>query len=440
MATTIYGEISFRLQLEKATSTQDSVDASEEAIELVNVTFNTENNDYNMTMTYSFQANVPGSSYILLDTNTDKGVYMRTISTDGSSATDEVYPDSTGSPSGLRITNLRDSSFDINTSFQPTSASASIRIVSTDKTSGSSLSGDFITHSDTITQFIRNSDAIGNLDTSGIEDIFTRVSDHDTDFHYISLEPGSGANMNKWTLSLSSSSSSTSHGTKYFVTDPSNYKKTLYIIKEEGFEAFRVYKLTVHSSISDDGYVSFSNQSGPNCVDKDTDITCLVDGAEKDVKVHNLKPGDMVKTYKDGYRKINRIGYMDSFNQSKSERLGGARFVLLKTDQNGLTEDLYVSARHLILVDSLTEEQEKNEKETFGKIYKVNDKFLVQARHHPDFELIEEPRYHRYYQMTLDNDGDIHKRHGIYTNGYLTESTCQYDYETHLTDLKDVVA
>lgn len=185
---------------------------------------------------------------------------------------------------------------------------------------------------------------------------------------------------------------------------------------------------------------SFSNVSGANCVDKDTDITSLVNGVEKEVKVHNLKPGDMVKTYKDGYRKIKRIGYMDSFNQSKSERLGGARFVLLKTDQNGLTEDLYVSARHLILVDTLTEEQEKNEKETFGKIYKVNDKFLVQARHHPDFELIEEPRYHRYYQMTLDNDGDIHKRHGIYTNGYLTESTCQYDYETHLTDLKDVVA
>lgn len=185
---------------------------------------------------------------------------------------------------------------------------------------------------------------------------------------------------------------------------------------------------------------SFSNVSGPNCVDKDTNITCLVDGVEKEVKVHNLKPGDVVKTYKDGYRKINRIGYMDSFNQSKSERLGGARFVLLKTDQNGLTEDLYVSARHLILVDSLTKEQEKSEKETFGKIYKVNDKFLVQARHHPDFELIEEPRYHRYYQMTLDNDGDIHKRHGIFTNGYLTESTCQYDYETHLTDLKDVVA
>jgi len=189
-----------------------------------------------------------------------------------------------------------------------------------------------------------------------------------------------------------------------------------------------------------DATYSFSNVSGPNCVDKDTDITCLVDGVEKEVKVHNLKPGDMVKTYKDGYRKINRIGYMDSFNQSKSERLGGARFVLLKTDHNGLTEDLYVSARHLILVDSLTKEQEKNEKETFGKIYKVNDKFLVQARHHPDFELIEEPRYHRYYQMTLDNDGDIHQRHGIYTNGYLTESTCQYDYETHLTDLKDVVA
>ena len=224
-------------------------------------------------------------------------------------------------------------------------------------------------------------------------------------------------------------------GTNWVASNGDNYFTYVLNHGAEGAESYEGFKVKFANST-----YSFNNQSGPNCVDKDTDITCLVDGAEKEVKVHNLKPGDMVKTYKDGYRKINRIGYMDSFNQSKSERLGGARFVLLKTDQNGLTEDLYVSARHLILVDSLTEEQEKNEKETFGKIYKVNDKFLVQARHHPDFELIEEPRYHRYYQMTLDNDGDIHKRHGIYTNGYLTESTCQYDYETHLTDLKDVVA
>lgn len=438
MANTIYGEISFRLQLHKATATQNTVDKSKDAIEADTLSYNIENDNYNMTMTYSFSGS--SGSYDNLNTGTGKGVYMRTISTDGYSTTDEVYPDGNGSPSGLRMTNLSNSNFDINSSFEPDNASELIRIVSIDKTSGGLGSGDFITHSNTITQFIKNSARIGNLDTSGVEDIFSTISNHDTNFHFISLESVTDPNTNKWNLILSSGSSSTiSEETKYFDTHTSNSdKNTLYIIKEEGSE-YRVYKLSIHSSLGPDGHVSFTSQSGPNCMGENTKVLCLTkDLKEEQIPVKDLRPGDIVKTYKQGYRKINQIAFQAGLNDTDSKRKTNARFVLRKTEENGLTEDLYVSARHLILVDKLTPEQEKNEIETFTKTFNVMDKSLVQARHHPDFEMVEEPGYYLYYQMTLENDGDIHQRHGIWTNGYLTETTCEHDFETHLRDMTRV--
>lgn len=40
--------------------------------------------------------------------------------------------------------------------------------------------------------------------------------------------------------------------------------------------------------------------------------------------------------------------------------------------------------------------------------------------------------------MTLENDGDVHQRHGIRANGCLTETTCSHDFETHLKDMTRV--
>ena len=176
----------------------------------------------------------------------------------------------------------------------------------------------------------------------------------------------------------------------------------------------------------------FSAVEGPNCVDEETTVTCLDENMkEKEIKIKDLRPGQDVKTYKDGFLKIRKIGFMKSINQD-------CRYVLRKTPENGLTEDLYVSSRHLILTDSITPEQQDKEIETFGKIFMVHDKYLVQARHHADFEPVKEQGFHTYYQLSLENGGDIMKRHGVWTNGYLTETTCQHDWETHLKDLEEV--
>ena len=86
----------------------------------------------------------------------------------------------------------------------------------------------------------------------------------------------------------------------------------------------------------------------------------------------------------------------------------------------------------------MTQEQEIKELQTFGKVNKLEDMFLIQARHHPDFQKVESNQTNKYYQMALENDGNRHKRYGIYTNGYVTESTSYHDYRTHLSNLTDV--
>jgi hypothetical protein len=97
--------------------------------------------------------------------------------------------------------------------------------------------------------------------------------------------------------------------------------------------------------------------------------------------------------------------------------------------------ELVVLQSNIITEQRLTTRTRRKERATTGRTFSVMDKMLVQARHHPDFEEIEDTEYSLYYQMTLENDGDDQQRHGIWTNGYLTETTCYYDFVNAFTNM-----
>ena len=84
------------------------------------------------------------------------------------------------------------------------------------------------------------------------------------------------------------------------------------------------YRYTAYSIKQESS--SMTNSSGPNCVDENTLITCLGPCLnDVDVPVKNLRPGDIVKSFKRGYRRIKHIGFMTSFTKSDSEETGDAR-------------------------------------------------------------------------------------------------------------------
>jgi hypothetical protein len=159
-------------------------------------------------------------------------------------------------------------------------------------------------------------------------------------------------------------------------------------------------------------YVSLNPDGGVvSCYNEGTKILCLTHGLEeKYIPIENLRSGDLVKTYKHGYRKIDLIGkkvLLNNYNYPAS-----CMFIMKKTDTNGLTEDLIVTGLHSILVD------EKGEKD----LEMVDDKYLLMAKDSEKFEALNNISMYTYYHLCLENEnGD--ERYGIWASGVLSETT-----------------
>ena len=169
------------------------------------------------------------------------------------------------------------------------------------------------------------------------------------------------------------------------------------------------------------------------CFNKNTKILYLNNYLEEEyINVQDLKKGDVVKTYLHGYKKINIFCSGKFINNPDNFR--GCMYKMIKNETNGLIDDLIITGGHAIMVDKFTE-KEYNETLNIWKIDQVDDKFLLMAGISDKFEQIKERNMHEYYHFSLENDGDIEKRYGVYANGVLVETPCEKDILTfkHVT-------
>ena len=70
------------------------------------------------------------------------------------------------------------------------------------------------------------------------------------------------------------------------------------------------------------------------------------------------KKGNIVKTYRYGYRKIDMIGKKYLMNHPDND-FKNSMYKMVKTEENGLIEDLIVTGGHSILVDSISESEQE---------------------------------------------------------------------------------
>ena len=85
------------------------------------------------------------------------------------------------------------------------------------------------------------------------------------------------------------------------------------------------------------------------------DLFCLKNDKEEYLPIQDLRKGDIVKTYLHGYRKIDLIGKGQMVNNPNSWHR--CMYLLEKTEENKLTEDLIVTGGHALLVDKLSDEE-----------------------------------------------------------------------------------
>jgi hypothetical protein len=168
--------------------------------------------------------------------------------------------------------------------------------------------------------------------------------------------------------------------------------------------------------------------SDPSCYNEGTKILCLNKNLEEEyIPIENLRKGDLVKSYKHGYRKIDLIGKNTVVNNPEKFN---CMYEMKKTDENGLIEDLIITGGHAILIDDLGFFKEENDK-LFGSTQMIDDKYLLLASVSDQFVKLVNIIPYTYYHFILENNGSIDERFGVWANGILTETPSKNFFMSH---------
>jgi hypothetical protein len=175
---------------------------------------------------------------------------------------------------------------------------------------------------------------------------------------------------------------------------------------------------------------TFSQEVSSICFKEGTYILCFNKGTnDKYIPIEKLDQNVYVKTYKHGYKKVKYLIKTKLINSSK--KTINKLYVMKKTNNNTLLEDLYVTGSHALLKDQLTEKEEKKMDLLLSKFKDINykkmidDKQKVLACFDKRFEEYNEEGYFNIYHIVLEDCDGIYKNYGIYANGILSESTME---------------
>jgi len=160
--------------------------------------------------------------------------------------------------------------------------------------------------------------------------------------------------------------------------------------------------------------------SDPSCFNEGTKILCLNKNLQEEyIPIENLRKGDLVKSYKHGYRKIDLIGKNPMINNPK--KFNECMYKMEKTEENQLIDDLIVTGGHSVLVDDLSSYKEENDK-IFGSKQMIDDKYLLLCSVSNQFVKLDNTNLYIYYHFILENNGNNDERFGVWANGILTET------------------
>jgi hypothetical protein len=174
------------------------------------------------------------------------------------------------------------------------------------------------------------------------------------------------------------------------------------------------------------------------CFLEGSKILSLVDGEETYVPIENLRKGDLIKTSRNGYKKVEIIGKRDIVNPGNNDRTEDRLYKCSPINYPELTEDLYITGFHSILVDTLTDVQREKTLIHTGRIFVTDNKYrliaCVDERAEPwnaegDFTI---------WHVALENT-DERMNYGIYANGGLLVESCSIMFLRNYTNMNIII-
>jgi hypothetical protein len=136
--------------------------------------------------------------------------------------------------------------------------------------------------------------------------------------------------------------------------------------------------------------------------------------------VQHLKIGELVKSYLHGYRKVSKVLKGSFVNNPNEDGVANCMYRMIKTENNGLIEDLTLTRNHGVLVEKLSKDEEK--KIDKNNLPVIDGLLSIITADIDKFEKVMDSNVYNYYHFSLDGDGDNDRRFGVWANGILVET------------------
>ena len=159
------------------------------------------------------------------------------------------------------------------------------------------------------------------------------------------------------------------------------------------------------------------------CFLEGTKVLCLVDDVEKYIPIESMRNGTLVKTTRDGFKKVVMIAKGDIDNYGNDERIENRLYKLSPSKYPQLTEDLFITGCHSILEFPLTEKQMEDTIKHLGYMYVTDANYRLMA--YIDERAVPWNSEGKYtiLHFALEHENPT-MNYGVYVNGGLLVETC----------------
>jgi hypothetical protein len=159
------------------------------------------------------------------------------------------------------------------------------------------------------------------------------------------------------------------------------------------------------------------------CFLEGSQILCLKDDVETYLPIETMRPGFLVKTSLNGYKKVELIGKATMKNVGDSERVEDRLYKLSPSNYPELKEDLFITGAHSILVDTITDKEREELTQQLGQIFVTDGKYRLTAMVDQRSEPWNSEGTYTVWHFALENS-NIKTNYGVYANGGLLVETC----------------
>ena len=178
---------------------------------------------------------------------------------------------------------------------------------------------------------------------------------------------------------------------------------------------------------------------------KTLNIPCFLQGSkiltlnlttnfEEYVPIENLRKGDLIKTYSNGYKELAYIGSKKVDNPSTNTDSKERLYRFSKSKIRELKEDLCITGRHCVLHRTISGRLREQLIEHMGDVYSTEELYRVQAWMDDRAEPYKDASPVTVWHIALENE-NIYHNYGVWANGLLVE-TCSIIYLTKISDME----